>query len=138
MIHWILDIHTFASGIMTGLVWFVQINHYPLFLRIGSQDFPEYEREHVRRTGWIVAPTMLLELTSCVTLAYLHPSVWITYFSPALIVGIWLSTFLVQMPLHGKLQKKGKLNDSIQLLIYSNWLRTLSWTAVFAGLILNR
>jgi len=138
MLDWILNIHTFASGIMAGLVWFVQINHYPLFLYINAEDFPKYEEQHVRRTGWIVAPTMLIELCACIGLACLHPSFWFSYVNSALVITIWLSTFFIQMPIHGRLRKMGKADHSIRTLIFSNWLRTITWTVVFVGLLLNR
>ena len=53
--------HVAATAAMTGLIWFVQLVHYPLFARVGVADFTAYEREHVRRTGLLVAPLMLLE-----------------------------------------------------------------------------
>lgn len=40
---------------MTGVIWFVQIAHYPLFSRVGQPGFSEYEREHARRTSRVIA-----------------------------------------------------------------------------------
>ena len=137
LISYLWAAQVFASGLMTGLVWFVQINHYPLFLRISSADFPEYEKEHVRRPGWIVAPTMLVELGACLALAYFVATPWFLYGNSTLVLSIWLSTFLVQMPLHGKLQRIGKDEPAIRLLITSNWYRTVAWTLIFGGLILQ-
>lgn len=125
----------FATGLMMGLVWFVQIIHYPLFVRISAQDFPAYEKEHVRRTGWIVAPTMLVELAACLSLAYFVATPWYLYVNTALVLSIWISTFLVQVPLHGKLQVRGKDEKIIRQLVFSNWYRTVAWTVVFVGLI---
>ena len=49
---------------MTGLIWFVQIVHYPLFLRVGADAFRTFSAEHQRRTTRVVAPLMLLEIAT--------------------------------------------------------------------------
>jgi hypothetical protein len=59
---------------MTGLIWFVQVVHYPLFARVGGDGYREYQIEHMRRTGWVVGPAMLAELGSGVALVWLRPA----------------------------------------------------------------
>ena len=46
MIDWLL-VHVVATLVMTGLIWFVQIVHYPLMAKVGRADFAEYERLHI-------------------------------------------------------------------------------------------
>ena len=46
---------------MTGLIWFVQIVHYPLLGAVGGSEFSAYEQRHMSLTTWVVAPTMLVE-----------------------------------------------------------------------------
>jgi hypothetical protein len=60
-----------ASLFMTGVIWFVQIVHYPLFASVGAIDFPEYERRHANRTGYVVAPVMIFELGASFVLAWI-------------------------------------------------------------------
>jgi hypothetical protein len=36
---------------MTGLVWFVQIVHYPLFKDVGQDKFKHYEAQHSNLTS---------------------------------------------------------------------------------------
>ncbi len=38
--------HITATLYMTGLIWFVQIVHYPLFARVGNAEFSAYEQRH--------------------------------------------------------------------------------------------
>ena len=64
----ILLIQTLATAMMTGIIWFVQIVHYPLFTQIPKEGFTRYEQSHTVRTGWVVAPLMLLELGSALLL----------------------------------------------------------------------
>ncbi len=124
---------------MFGLIWFVQVVHYPLFLTIGESGFLAYETNHATRTGWIAAPLMTAELLSALLLLLpqLRP-VFISRssaeFGAWLVVLLWLSTGLLQVPLHNRLHRKHHL-ATIRKLIHSNWLRTVLWTAR-AGLIL--
>ena len=46
---------------MTGLIWFVQVVHYPLFERVAVQIFASYQQAHQRLTTWVVAPALLVQ-----------------------------------------------------------------------------
>jgi hypothetical protein len=47
----------------------------------------------------------------------------------ALVAVIWLSTFFVQVPLHGRLAREGHSAAVVDSLVRSNWIRTIAWTA---------
>jgi hypothetical protein len=47
----------------------------------------------------------------------------------ALVASIWLLTFLVQVPLHGRLAGEGHSPSLVAALVRGNWLRTIAWTA---------
>lgn len=38
----ILLLHTFSTIFMTGLIWFVQVVHYPLFAAVGREAAAPY------------------------------------------------------------------------------------------------
>jgi hypothetical protein len=44
------------------------------------------------------------------------------------VVAIWLSTALLQVPCHNRLMLAFD-RDAIRLLVLTNWIRTLLWTA---------
>ena len=46
---------------MTGLIWFVQIVHYAMFVDVGENFFTAYHQKHMARTTWIVAPIMIAD-----------------------------------------------------------------------------
>jgi hypothetical protein len=124
---WLLMVHAAATLHMTGVIWFVQIVHYPLFSRVGQAGFAEYEREHVRRTGWVVAGPMLAELVSAVAVVWIVGGrlAWIGL----ILVGvIWMSTWLVQVPAHRRLEA-GFDAAAHRRLTRSNWVRAAAWTA---------
>ncbi len=118
---------------MFGLIWFVQVVHYPLFLQVGAAQFPAYEAAHANRTTYVVAPLMLAELATSglLLLSRFRPagisagSAWI---GAALVAVLWLSTGLIQVPLHNQLQS-GYSTETIRRLVATNWIRTLAWTA---------
>jgi len=138
----LLLLHFAATLYMTGLIWFVQVVHYPLFARVSreGQAFTDYERAHVRRTGWVVMPAMLLELATAIAL--LLPAFSANrpvHFIASLFVlaGIWIVTFSLSVPCHNKL---GQGWDPVahRRLVSTNWLRTAGWSmrAVYLGWVL--
>ena len=46
---------------MAGLIWFVQIVHYPFFHRVSADTSVAYADEHQTRTAWVVGLPMLIE-----------------------------------------------------------------------------
>lgn len=133
-------LHLVPTVYMTGLVWFVQVVHYPLFASIGGREFAGYERQHTRRTTWVVLPAMIAELALALWLAAAAPPgprAW-AITGAALVGLIWASTFLVQVPCHERLMH-GPDARTLRRLVASNWLRTAAWslrTLLAAALVL--
>lgn len=124
---------------MTGLIWFVQIVHYPLFPFVHASAFPRYEQLHAQRTGFVVFPPMLVELLTALATLFpaLRPpqlSFRACLLSAALVLLIWLSTALLQIPLHNQLDR-APTPAIMRRLVLSNWLRTAAWTARSALLL---
>ncbi len=124
---WLLTVHAAATLYMTGVIWFVQIVHYPLFSRVGLPGFSEYEREHARRTGWVVAGPMLAELASAASVVWVvgGPLSWIGL---GLVGIIWMSTWIWQVPAHRRLEA-GFDAAAHARLMRTNWVRAAAWTA---------
>jgi uncharacterized membrane protein len=120
-----------ATLYMTGLIWFVQVVHYPLFARVGAAQFGTYERMHQQYTGYVVVPGMLLELATAVFLAVYarpaHMTATVAWVALGLLVVAWLSTFLLQVPQH-QLLADGFNAASHERLVGSNWVRTAAWS----------
>lgn len=131
-------LHLASTFYMVGLIWFVQVVHYPLFAAVGEDKFVEYEDHHQRLTTWVVGPGMLVELVSGVLLALTAAdgrSATILWMSMGLLAVIWLSTALIQIPCHRQLSIC--FNASAQRwLVRSNWLRTVAWTGRGALILL--
>ncbi len=93
---------------MVGLIWFVQVVHYPLFAYVGSAEFQAYEKLHRGWITWIVPPPMLVEgFTACALTWYGPPETidLVMVDQLALLPVLWLSTAVVQMPCHKRLSR---------------------------------
>lgn len=125
----ILLVHVFATHFMVGLIWFVQIVHYPLFANIGNAQFKEYEERHQRLTTWVVGPVMLVELITAAALLRYGPAELTTpaWFGLGLLVLIWLATATLSVPAHKALTVEYSAN-AYQKLVSTNWIRTAAWT----------
>jgi hypothetical protein len=116
---------------MVGLIWFVQLVHYPLFAAVGPDHFVGYEAGHTQRTTWVVAIFMPIELATAVWIAAVPPAgvpAWLAWTGAGLAVGLWMVTVLVQVPLHRRL---GLGFDAAvwRSLVSRNWVRTAAWSA---------
>lgn len=126
-------VHLATSWGLFGLIWMVQLVHYPSFRYIDETQFLEFHQHHTQTISIIVIPLMLLELGLCIWQVYQSNYDWFWLFILILVILIWASTFFLQVPLHNQLIQ-GKDLPTIQSLISSNWIRTVLWT-VKAGVI---
>ncbi len=121
---------------MTGIIWFVQIVHYPLFASTGKDVFMQYVQAHRHLTSLVVAAPMVIELITAVMLVFLvkkEDSIlcWIAFI---LVLGIWICTAFGSIPCHEKLCTNGFDEGVHKLLLSSNWIRTILWS-LRAGLL---
>ena len=127
----VLFLHALSTVFMTGLIWFVQVVHYPLKAMVGPDNFITYQRAHQARTAWIVAPTMLIEISCSLWLVIALPKALppvLLIISFALLVLIWLATAVFSAPCHRKLCT-GFHPGVHRKLVSTNWIRTTLWTA---------
>ena len=124
-------IHTAATLVMVGLIWFVQIVHYPLLARFGSEESTSVAEEHQRRTGYVVALPMAVEgVTTLALLADAPSSVWVgwPWIGAVLLAIVLLSTVLLSVPLHARMARAHDERTGRRLVL-TNWPRTIGWTA---------
>ncbi len=125
----LLFVHALATVSLAGLIWTIQLVHYPLFLRVPEDCFRGYESEHMRRITWLVGPLMLIEAATALLLLLRSPSSVPLWIAAVLLLIIWISTATVHGPLHTRMARDGFSESRIRLLVRSNWVRTAAWTA---------
>ena len=126
MITWLV-IHAAATWCLVGLIWLIQIVHYPLFKSVGNENFMTYHERHVALITGVVGPLMLVELGSAGLLIFLGERSLLFGISLAPLALVWASTVFLQIPLHQKLMR-GYHAATIDRLIATNVWRTLGWT----------
>ena len=130
-LHTVLMAHFAATCVMTGLIWFVQVVHYPLFARVGREAFAAYQAQHVRLTTYVVGPPMLIEAVTGVYLvsqAVVLPNQWAFWAGMVLLGVVWVATAAFSVPAHGRLEA-GFDAEVHARLVRTNWIRTVAWTA---------
>ena len=79
-----------VSAVLTGLIWTIQVVHYPGFLGVGTDGFLAYQHNHMRTISYLVIPLMLAELGLACWLPFSGNNItWPIYLSSALVIFIW-------------------------------------------------
>lgn len=131
-------IHAGATLFLVGLIWTIQIVHYPLFASVGANNYAAYQTSHMSRITYVVAPVMLLELGAAIYFVFagyepLNPNYF--RFGFALVLIVWASTLFLQSPIHGKLAQHFDA-ELVNKLVMTNWIRTICWT-IRSALVLS-
>lgn len=127
---WLYLLNTASTLYMCGLIWFVQIVHYPLLANVPAADAPGYAQAHQRRTAWVVIPAMVIEAITAGLLCIWPPAGfprWASVLAAVGVVVIWISTFSLQVPRHARLARSFDPQAQREL-VRTNWLRTASWS----------
>ena len=120
--------HLIFTSIMTGVIWVIQIVHYPSFHFIEKELYTAFQKFHMNKISIIVMPIMLAELITGIML-FLDKSSK----SPFLIISfiilvlIWLITGVFFSKAHNELMT-GYQELVVDQLVVMNWIRTLLWT----------
>lgn len=127
---WVVWLQVASTLYMVGVIWYVQLVHYPLMADVGNEHFEGFHNRHTRRTGWVVIGPMVVEAGTATVL--LWPGVDSVPHAPAaagfaLLALVWVSTFGIQVPLHRRLAG-GFDADAHRWLVRSNWIRTVLWS----------
>lgn len=125
-----------ATSYLVGVIWLIQIVHYPMLRQLDPACARDACTRHARRITPVVGIPMLLEAAAAVALAYpglftlSQHSRLLSWAGLALLAAIWLSTFALQVPQHDKLAKQSGTIDSaaVDRLVSTNWIRTALWT----------
>ena len=123
-----LVIHLIATSIMVGVIWVIQLVHYPSFHFIESKQYTTFQRFHMSRISYVVVPAMLTELFTLIFLIIFMDQIdTLVTVSGLLLIIIWLMTAVFFSGVHQKLTS-GYDKTVVNNLVKLNWGRTLLWT----------
>ena len=115
---------------MSGIIWFIQICHYPLLGLVAKGDVPAYIYRNRVLTAYIVSPIMTVEIITAwllVFMPYIHVTLGIRIAGVAIVTLVWCSTLFVQLPTNLKLQRDWN-EKTFRHLLRTNWIRTIGWS----------
>jgi len=120
--------HLVSSLMMVGMIWTVQIVHYPLMALVGPERFAAYEAAHAPRMATVVVlPWMVQGLTTAWLLVAPPagvPTALIFAAAVAALVPV-VVTVLASVPAHTRLAA-GFDADVHARLVATNWIRTIA------------
>ncbi len=120
------EAHFLSTSLMVGIIWVIQLLHYPAFNFIKESDYVEFQHFHMQRISFIVVPVMILELFSAFMLVYYLRSNLLTI-CLIILLFIWLITFVFFTKLHQSLLD-GYNKTIVDKLVKINWSRTILWS----------
>lgn len=120
-------INLVCTWALIGLVWTIQLTHYPTFHHISELKWKRFHKHHTFSISLVVMPLMLIEIGATIIAVY-YSATGINILALILVIGVWLNTFLQAVPLHNQLAS-AKNRQMIDQLVRVNWIRTLLWTA---------
>ena len=133
--------NTIATAVMVGVIWFVQVVHYPLLSLVPVESASAVAVEHQRRTGWVVMLPMTIEgVTTLLLLAMVPAGVaWFVPWLAGIPIAVALgATVLLSVPRHARMASNPDPTVGREL-VTTNWVRTIAWSLrglVAAGMLL--
>ena len=116
---------------MFGVIWVMQVVHYPLMRFVSGEQFARFETAHRVRISWVVGPLMLIEGV-CVLAFLFAPPAGLAWWLPWVGAGVEAiaigTTAFVSAPLHEQLNANFD-EATLHRLVATNWIRTVAWTA---------
>jgi len=118
------------------LIWLVQLVIYPSFRFYNISELKKWHRPYTGRITLVVLPLMVSQLILSwgIVLAY-NWDIFHTI-NAVLVLLTWVSTFIIFVPLHQKIENAQHLKIYIRKLITYNWLRTFLWTIIFVNTLI--
>lgn len=124
-----------STWAMTGVIWVIQLVHYPIFDMIDRGDdgatWVEFGNRHRTTISIVVGPFMLAEGVTGLWLIADPPggvSRIVPLIAGALMAVAYGTTAFVSVPLHERLTNEFDV-DAHRRLVSTNWIRTAAWTA---------
>ena len=123
-----LIIHLIATSVMVGVIWIIQLVHYPSFHFIELKQYTTFQRFHMSRISYVVIPAMVTELFTLILIIISMDQIdTLVLASAILLIFIWLITAVFFSGIHQKLTL-GYDQTVVDKLVKLNWGRTLLWT----------
>jgi len=126
----LLVTHAASALILVGLIWTVQVVHYPLMAMVGDDRFVAYESAHAPRMAAVVMLPWTLQGLTTAWLLLARPAGVPTWSIAVAAVTAVLSvavTVVWSVSAHARLGAEFDATIHHRL-VRTNWIRTWAWT----------
>jgi len=123
--------HAASTLVLVGIIWTVQVVHYPLMALVGTDGFIAYEAAHAPRMAAVVMVPWTLQGVTTAGLLIARPAAlpWWLLLGAAIAAAVpVVVTVAASVPAHARLGS-GFDAGVHRRLVRTNWIRTLAWTA---------
>lgn len=120
-----------STWTMVGVIWFVQVVHYPLLAIVPVESARATALEHQPRTARVVGLPMAVEGVTTLWLMFDRPADvawWLAWAGGVAVAVALLSTVLLSVPRHERMAERPDATVGRELVV-TNWPRTVAWTA---------
>jgi hypothetical protein len=120
-----------STLVLVGVIWTVQVVHYPLMALVGREYFIPYQSAHAPRMASVVMLPWAMQGVTTAWLLIDRPTtvsaalVWSGATAALVTVVV---TMVASVPAHGRLGT-GFDTEVHARLVRTNWLRTAAWSA---------
>ena len=120
-----------STWAMVGVIWIVQLVHYPLLALVGTDRSVEVAEKHQRAISFVVGPPMAVEGITTLLLLVSRPDsvpVWMPWFGAFSLAVALACTVLLSVPRHARMAASPDAEVGAEL-VRTNWPRTIAWSA---------
>ena len=75
----LLMIHIVSTSIMVGVIWVMQLVHYPSFKYVKESDYTIFQKYHMSNISYIVFPVMFTELTTAILIFFFWRKIFLFF-----------------------------------------------------------
>lgn len=123
-------VHAAATWWLVGLIWTIQIVHYPSFDSIDKVGYIDFQERHMQAMGRLIGFPWLIEGLCVLALFVFAPDNTtrvIAALGGLLELVVILVTINKSIPAHEALQT-GYVASAHHTLVNTNWWRTIAWS----------
>ena len=111
-------------------IWTIQLVVYPSFRYFPADCLLKWHKTYTGAVSIIVMPLMVTQVFLHGWHVYVNTA-WSNWLILSLVVGTWLVTFIVFVPLHNKISLNQDIVQTLANLVSYNWIRTVLWSLIF-------
>ena len=96
----LLMFHIVSTSIMVGVIWVIQLVHYPSFKYVKESDYIIFQKYHMSNISYIVFPVMFTELITALLIFFSGEKSLFFMLSMICLFLIWVITGVLFTKFH--------------------------------------